>query len=432
VQQSKDEQILKIENEAASMIQQINAYKETTTLAHLKNRTLFKEKFAQRLTQLKQSNEDNNLMLHEKNSVTKEIFNNSFLQYKLDFTRPDQLGSLDFQRQNVINAEHDLKPISAATQLPSHLESHVVFRYLTNGQCLLAFDVRGKDDDGVNKLDMFILNEDKTVKVAKRNMQPIGEEYWTSLYVVGEKIVYQVKNGHVLVYNSDLSLVDKFENTIRFSSDDEEDDDSFDDDMRFHTNEGKHVKYHLIGACVSGLYFALEDEPNQIEVCDWSFNHIETLSTSIEETSQITRMRYHEGKYYFFDCDQSLVIMKKTNELCHPEKKLTEELFSERFEIDVSSKLLICFNTMCPDPLYRKLMVYDLEGNFKYDISFENFYKDLKDDDFEYEDDYVTAYSDWMDVVDFQGDRIHFLDVETFTFNEVIFDNFLLASINQQ
>jgi len=106
-----------------------------------------------------------------------------------------------------------------------------------------------------------------------------------------------------------------------------------------------------------------------------------------------------------------------------------------RYEIDSNENLILFHYFFCDEEEERKKRLigfYDLNGEHKYDLKLVNFSKDLKQNDFQYVDDYENAYDNWKDAISIEksGNRLLlFFDRETFTFQEIVPDEFVSSEI---
>ena len=190
----------------------------------------------------------------------------------------------------------------------------------------------------------------------------------------------------------------------------------------------------LIGACQAGMYFANEKYPNEIEVCDWSFKYLNTITLNLNANNDesfrwYSSFREHSDKYYFIVESSTFNIIKKPATLL----KTFENL--RRFEIDKNENLLIFSCELKTDKnhkiktMERVIGFYDLNGEHKYDLNFVNFdeHITINKEDFEYRDEFEEAMLDyWVDVMSVENcpERFFsFFDKEKFTFQNVVFDD---------
>ena len=451
VQQAKEEEIERLENLAESLIKEIGDYKKEITEKYLNNKE-FKSKFTQRLNVLQSeaakcsnaSSSSNSLeefefkIKAEKNLLHKSIFDGKFM--KFDKTEPkaiykkQSIGNLEIEDKNLIDADFNLVKMAQLTipdEVKQNLSKCVHHRYFGTGECFLAFETKNE-----YTFDFYVLNKDKTVKVTKSNMKAFNRDFLKLFHVVRNKLAYHQTDGSIVVYDNNLKLLHKYENIFRLNSlsDSELEEDS---DGSMSLSELKdacnrlETKNVLIGASETGLFFANEDDDNLIEVCDWSFKYLDDIRfyIDIDPTCEFYLFRLYNDKYYFIDGSFNLNIIKKPDTLIKKIENVT------RYEIDSNENLILFHCFFCDEEEERKKRLigfYDLNGEHKYDLKLVNFSKDLKQNDFQYVDDYENAYDNWKDAISIEksGNRLLlFFDRETFTFQEIVPDEFVSSEI---
>ena len=443
VQQAKEEEIERIENLAESLIEQISQYKKETTDKY-KNNQDFKVKFAQRLNTLQSASassfatiENLNFKLKfEHKLVHKSIFDGKFLKFKKFEpsgyeSKENYIGNLELDDKNVIDADFNLVNVgqlSISDEAKKELSTRVYHKYFDTGECFLAFHSSTGDT-----LIFYVLNKDKTVKVTKKGMKSFGLEYRNVFYVVKDKLVYQQEDGRVVIYDNCLNLICKYDNIWRLNplsdSDIEKDSDGSMTlrQYRYAVNRLE-TKNFLIGACESGLYFANEEDNNVIEVCDWSLKYLKNINFSDKLLHKFIFWRPYEDRFYFIDESLCLRIVKGSNNI----SRNIEDV--ERYEIDPNGNLIVfycCFNFEVENKK-RLIGFFDLDGNHKYDLQLVNISKNLNVDDFEYYDDFLLAFENWIDALTIEnsGKRVlTFFNIESFAFQDFASDEFVSTKI---
>jgi hypothetical protein len=473
VQQAKEEEIEQLENRAEFLIKEIGDYKKEITEKYLNNKEL-KSKLTQRLNNLQNapatvasasfssSNKLEDLdfkLKYEKNLIQKSIFDGAFMKFeknepelaedtrsffKLEkFPNKKLIGNLKIEDTNIINADFDLVKAGSLnfsdTEINRQISKRVYHRYFSTGECFLAFETNSR-----STFDFFILNKDKTVKKMKKNIKAFGTDYFDVFYLVNDKLAFQADDGQVVVYDNSLELLNKYKNFWRLNplsdSDLEEESDGSMTLKQYRLAVNKlESKNILIGACESGLYFANEEDHSLIELCDWSFKYLKDLKfkVNIGSSYEIKLFRKHEDKYYFIDDSFSLNIIKMSNNFCKTIEKV------RRYEIDGYGNLIVFRDSNAYDTeiklnkgeeIERSIGFYDLNGEHKYDLKLVNFHKNLNENDFEYFDDFEQAIFDyWIQATDIDkcaDNVLSFFDKETFTFQHIVFDDFVSSKIS--
>jgi hypothetical protein len=445
VQQAKEEEIERLENLAESLIKEIGNYKKEVTEKYLSNKE-FKPKFMQRLNKLQSESADaspENLeslefkIKFEKNLLQKSIFDGKFM--KFDKIEPNTIldkqliGNLEIQDKIIIDANFDLVETGELNLPESELITYITlakciyYRYFCTGECFLALET------SFTTVDFYVLNSDNSVKATQKDMQSFGKNYHKTFYIVADRLVYQQEDGFIVIYDKNLELVNKSHRlSVSWLS-------------STYFNNRIESKKTLIGACQAGLYFAREKYPNEIEVCDWSFKSLNTITFNLngkyyddESFRWFSSFREHSDKYYFIDVSSTLNIIKKPTTLLKTFKNV------RRYEIDKNENLILFTCELITDKnqriktIERVIGFYDLNGEHKYDLNCVNFDEHLtiNKDDFEHRDEFEDAMLDyWVQVtcIENWSDRMFsFFDKEELTFQNIVFDDLVSSKIESK
>ncbi len=426
---------------AESLIKKIGDYKKEATEKYLSNKE-FKPKFMQRLNKLQSESADaasQNVeslefkIKFEKNLLQKSIFDGKFM--KFDKIEPKTvndkqlIGNLEIEDKIIIDADFDLVEAGELNLPTPEQETYISlakcihYRYFTTGECFLAFET------STATVDFYVLNSDISVKASKKDMKSFGKDYHKIFYIVGDRVVYQQEDGFIVIYDNNLELVNKYSHRLCVSW-----------LSSTYFNNRIESRKTLIGACRAGLYFAKEKYPNEIEVCDWSFKYLHTITLNLNANSDQSfrwhsSFREHSDKYYFIDESSTFNIIKKPATLL----KTIENV--RRYEIDKNENLILFSCELKTGAnnriktIERVIGFYDLNGEHKYDLNFVNFdeHVTINKEDFEHRDEFEDAMLDYwvqvMSVENWPKRFISFFDKEKFTFHNVAFDDLVSSKI---
>jgi len=441
VQETKERQIEYLEDISAELMKKIEAYKQETTQNYFKKSAQLKQVFNARLEKMRSKQLN---LEQQKSLLNKSIFSDKFLQFKPTYS---EVGSLKMhETSNQVDAKYNLQKIAnlnVSTELAENLSDYVHYRYFENGDCLMAF-VRYVE----KKIDFMVLNPDKSIKVSKKTMNSFGDSFAEDIYVVENKLIYQTSNGKVDIYDSNLKLLNRFENKYSLNPVSGSD---YECDCILHYEEclcnademvnTPDDKYRLIGACKSGLYLASKDYMPEIHVTDWSFKLIKIIKAP--ESSwphEFTNMQYYKGKYYYLDYSKMYILDKaaRTN------IKVGDSGDIHRFEIDSNENLILfykktCFEDSESSDTKKLIRFYDLNGNLKFDLKLKNFndkneearsHKKIKtepnDDEEEDDEDEDDEYdqNEWVQAfVINKANQLCYFDRKSLQFHQVIYDD---------
>jgi hypothetical protein len=407
IQQTKEEQIEKLENLSESLIKTVNDYKTEITNKYLnKNR-------AEIISNLKpktdlpilDQNLETELQLKKSEKFIKDfIFDNNFLEFKQNYDDSALLGDLKYKEKNIIDFSSDfiitgsIESFFTENKRSFNYQDHIFyFKHFKNGKCLLAFT----DSYRESLIDIFVLDKDKNIKLVHKQFPYKDDTY---MQVVNEKFVYQLSESNLQIYDQDLNLLNELEHP---------------------------KKLRLIGACESAFYFACRKPSYKIGVYNWSFEFQQKIGgyssydfgEDIEEN--IKYFTQYKGNYFSLDWDGTLKIINKYS------GNLIQKLEDiESIEIDSNDNLILF-----KEARYNRIVEFhDLNGHLKNKYKLVNFYfnKDidkkkkvkninLSDSDDSDEDFEMDSYFDedmiWEDTFTFnQNAQLCFFDKKKFKF----------------